>query len=523
MASRWAAARWLLLHSSFYIFFASASRASRVAVEESDAIAPNVAADKIAVRICMGRMAVRFHEAFADAYREYVSEEVVSPRYTNYTLPELVTAYEGVRDQLSPQGWIKRRVQGYGLLLNDATAALKGDEKILLKQIELWIFSPKNAKEACKKLVQRSKKYVESKEKCAEPIGFNEAARKVIQNSVHVKQLLHLQDVTVTQRRLHPDRSSLRKYMESYFETTQGRARELELDARSAGVDKIDFDLLVKCRYMESASVDLSLSSLTRLIEREVNAPAIVDDNKCIEDTRVGYCGEGLSPKFQRAITPARGATWGTAAFILGGPVAAGVGSIVGGIAGIPGGPVGIAAGAAAGVGSAAAVPLGVIAAPLAVMAGSRDIFASCRCYENKCFLNARTQVCELQDSALAGNPYQWLPYPGQKCILYEGSCTVQLCSKEDYWSSDDSDFLKKEIFGKIGRKDTNLYNCLSVGAKDPKPLIESNVLPDGVTENTPENRAQFYESLGVHADVFDFIRHSRELEGAARQRRPAR
>mmetsp|Transcript_91944 Transcript_91944/g.268858 ORF Transcript_91944/g.268858 Transcript_91944/m.268858 type:complete len:544 (+) Transcript_91944:59-1690(+) len=252
----------------------------------------------------------------------------------------------------------------------------------------------------------------------------------------------------------------------------------------------------------------MGATELNNRLVIEVNGPVDDSGDKCVEKESNGAehvsCPEGTSPQSKYAKNLARGAAWGTATFLAGGPVGVVSGAVIGGIAGIPGGPAGIAAGAATGVAAAGAVPLGLIFAPIAMALGSVSWYPTCRCFDNECAYDASVGLCRMGNSELSTNPYQWLPYNGQKCAMKlaanEGtpSCELQPCSPADLsWSLGGLDAVR----GTLGYMDSGVHNCLTKDGSTSGLLTLSSTLPPTTSEqdqveNSIADRVKLYDHL---------------------------
>mmetsp|Transcript_58590 Transcript_58590/g.104181 ORF Transcript_58590/g.104181 Transcript_58590/m.104181 type:complete len:299 (-) Transcript_58590:142-1038(-) len=270
------------------------------------------------------------------------------------------------------------------------------------------------------------------------------------------------------------------------------KTQKAELKEAASKLVKYDeFMKVVNCEYIKKSSdVDAALGEVLARIEAELKSPVKKDGASCVEDQ--GFCPEGTSPQLQRAYNPAQAALFGTVAFWGVKPVAMAVAAGVGVVMAAPGVPLAAAAGTSAAL--AMQVPWGFMAAPVASYLGKRDLHASCRCFENDCHLNQATDKCEITLSAASSNPFQSLPYPGQKCARTPSGCSLQFCISGD-WSSTTE---HEGILGKVGELNGEVYNCLSRDGTDNTALNGYETLPANFGNNTAAHRNELYKELGV-------------------------
>eukprot|EP00931_Biecheleriopsis_adriatica_P101316 TRINITY_DN76482_c0_g1_i1.p1 TRINITY_DN76482_c0_g1~~TRINITY_DN76482_c0_g1_i1.p1 ORF type:complete len:570 (+),score=98.69 TRINITY_DN76482_c0_g1_i1:24-1733(+) len=218
---------------------------------------------------------------------------------------------------------------------------------------------------------------------------------------------------------------------------------------------------------------------------------------KCREETSKGYCPEGMSPMAKRKPTPALGTASALAAFFAAGPASIAAGGFIGGhVAALLGGAATV--GASTGMMIGAATPLGVPLALAAYSMTGKLSFPTCSCFENACRLDSLTQACQMVVADESSNPYQALPYPGQKCVRTGEICGVRLCEQNDLSANFSGRLDGHEITGRIGKKYGSVFNCLKVDSTPLEELMEIG----SYGENSPMTRSKMYEHLGVVMDV---------------------
>lgn len=200
--------------------------------------------------------------------------------------------------------------------------------------------------------------------------------------------------------------------------------------------------------------------------------------------------------------------------------------SIVGGVAFI-GGKFAVSGGmalVAAPMGpqaSAAAFAAGWVMPITAMIAPGVGIVAgfvgkvTCTCLPRFCEYDKDTESCQMsgylkKQSALnpyagkkmrSSNPYAKLTYPGQKCVKKWDSkaadkkskdqCVMETCSAPDFEDNTTS----PEVFGSVGTKKGEIYNCLSRDGKTSGSLNLAQELPTG-EENVVATRIEYYKAL---------------------------
>jgi len=253
------------------------------------------------------------------------------------------------------------------------------------------------------------------------------------------------------------------------------------------------FQAAVTCKLKEATQSDFSVGEMTARIAAEMKNPAMKTSAGCVENSTYGYCPEGMSPQFLRASDPARAARWTGYGLAAGLPVGIVGGGLIGALRGLPLGPAGMAATMSQDIVTGIALPLGPPLAALGMALGSKDLLASCRCFENSCELDHETDTCVMSTSAASSNPYQGLPYPGQKCVRSATGCAMQLCSESDFKEGSGED----GFFGSLGVKSAGVFNCLSLGGDSQQTLISLEKLPSEV-ENSAASRTELYKKMKV-------------------------
>lgn len=158
-----------------------------------------------------------------------------------------------------------------------------------------------------------------------------------------------------------------------------------------------------------------------------------------------------------------------------------------------------------------------IFVVPVAGVAGI-PFLGECKCNLNPCEWNQDKSMCTFTTSNASSNEFQWLPYPGTKCMPVEDfdesdpQCAMNACSHEDFQPPHPHE---QGIFGKIGGPvggndwrnrvtgPRGVFNCLSddgdrrgdLGRKEVVllPFLSSEEMP-----NTPENRNRLYKRLNV-------------------------
>eukprot|EP00928_Gymnodinium_smaydae_P038136 TRINITY_DN26358_c0_g8_i1.p1 TRINITY_DN26358_c0_g8~~TRINITY_DN26358_c0_g8_i1.p1 ORF type:complete len:491 (-),score=43.90 TRINITY_DN26358_c0_g8_i1:82-1554(-) len=218
------------------------------------------------------------------------------------------------------------------------------------------------------------------------------------------------------------------------------------------------------------------------------------ENDKCTEgdesnrsDSHDDYCPEGTMCDKRRKTNPVRGMKVLGATLVGSFPVFAGIGALT--AIALPG--VTVAAGFWSGLAMPGKIPLALGAGALA----SKDLRPSWSCFPATCELDMSSWQCTLSGVS-PFNRFSWLPTIGQKCVMEtEGkpACKMSLCSLTDY--SDPLHNSNFEVFGKIGRHGSDLYNCLSKAGSISSGLELAESLPSGES-NTAQSRVSFYDSL---------------------------
>ena len=117
-----------------------------------------------------------------------------------------------------------------------------------------------------------------------------------------------------------------------------------------------------------------------------------------------------------------------------------------------------------------------------------------CACYPRECV--DRSEGCVLQTGPEpSSNPFGLdLPYQSQKCVeVKPGECSLQSCETADYKDVHNS----TNIYGKIGKIEGGIYNCLASEPRPGKALAQQKILPSGL-DNIATNRAALFRSFDI-------------------------
>lgn len=230
-------------------------------------------------------------------------------------------------------------------------------------------------------------------------------------------------------------------------------------------------------------------------ITQEVNGVVTEEGRECMEKEGES-CPEGTSPDSRRDFDPKTFAAAYAVSAAVTKPIIMGVGFVVGFLtAGPPGGAAGLAATSVPGPGLALSIPIAAAAAT--------DWFPQCRCYPNPCAYDANAGTCSMALSEKSSNPFQHLPYPGQKCALVAGqeACELQPCADHDYENALGNRWVHGTVGLQIMDEYTAIHNCLSTSTSADESFMLSDEIPDGaggIVSNTVPNRINVYRMLDV-------------------------
>lgn len=249
------------------------------------------------------------------------------------------------------------------------------------------------------------------------------------------------------------------------------------------------------CKTRKGGDVKASISVITR-ITQEVNGVVTGEGPECMEKEGES-CPEGTSPDSRRDFDPKTFAAAYAVSAAVTKPIIMGVGFVVGFlVAGPPGGAAGVAATSVPGPGLALSIPIAAAAAT--------DWFPQCRCYPNPCAYNANTGMCYMAWSERSSNPFQQLPYPGQKCARVTGkeACELQPCADHDYAEDVGNPWVHGSVGLQMdGGEYTVIHNCLSTTTSADESFMLSDKIPardGGKVPNTVQNRINVYRFINV-------------------------
>jgi len=261
-----------------------------------------------------------------------------------------------------------------------------------------------------------------------------------------------------------------------------------------------EFQAAVMCVMEAEASSYVAMGSFEVRIVAELTGPVIKKDRSgCVENEKSveRFCPEGTSPQFLRASDPARARLWAGIGFTFSLPIGAAVGGLVGAargafMGGLPVMAVTIPHDMYIGL----ALPLGGPLAAVGAALGRKHFTASCKCFENSCELDASTDRCVMTTSEKSSNPWQKLPFPGQKCTRTKSGCAMMLCSDTDLQDRTEE---VDGFTGIVGDQPDGVYNCLSLGAVPYRNLISLEELYGG--PNSAEGRGVLYDKIQKSKD----------------------
>jgi len=241
-------------------------------------------------------------------------------------------------------------------------------------------------------------------------------------------------------------------------------------------------------------------ASIMARIAGEINGPVAKQHGSCAEISG-DFCPEGTSPQSKRGFDSTTFGTVYAGTFAVFKPASMGIGFVVGFLIGGP------ALGAAFAAGAAIPGPAFVVPVPIAAAAAT-DWFPKCRCFPNECVFDEHLRSCAMAASGKSSNPFERLPYPGQKCVPAgepgnDGIivCKLQACSADDYAPA----WEQVPIFGSVGTHREETRNCLSSSGNVEDSLLLVDNLPGangGTLNNTVGNRTALYKSMGVQPPI---------------------
>lgn len=272
-----------------------------------------------------------------------------------------------------------------------------------------------------------------------------------------------------------------------------------DLAAKKKAIEGFGFDLqatILQCTRDNKEETGSAGQSMLGRILKEVTSSVEKKDGKCQEKEN-HICPEGTSAASRRGFDKAKFGKVFYSICMLSKPfITFPMGFVLGTVFGGPAAGVALGAKLTAlpGVGEALPLPFAAFAAV--------DIFPQCRCYPNDCVFDVDVNGCTIM-SGSSGNPYEHLPYLGQKCILVPDitnkKCALSYCTREDYESPiANSSVTVSGTVGKVTDRGMNngVYNCLMLNGQE----VLWNEAMDGnrTFDNTPLGRTKLYDVMKV-------------------------
>jgi len=285
--------------------------------------------------------------------------------------------------------------------------------------------------------------------------------------------------------------------------------RKAKVKAADIAIKSFEFKLPATRSYCETLHEEETMASSQWILDQtseELSMPAARIDGVCQEVPGM-TCPAGTSPQVSRhfnsgtTLTVMTGTNIAFRAIVQ--PMLFAAGTLIGGPA----------LGAQLFLSTSIPGIANIVGIPLGLLAGI-PFLGDCMCAMNECAYNETLKACAMTTSDTSTYEFQYLPYPGSRCIPSGGSpdapeCALSECADEDL-SATIEDFSEKDsLYGKVGifQSDAGAgtYNCLATSPdrmgqmafmrKLPDPLGARNG-EDAMVNNTQESRTSLYRAL---------------------------
>lgn len=336
------------------------------------------------------------------------------------------------------------------------------------------------------------------------------AIKQVVSAEGNLTELLMRRFVLQGEKHLLAKYSTMKYILKNVRSSIKWRA--VSLKSLDIAIKAHGFKLPATKKFCENHHKDDTLSSYQEIIDRisaELKLPAGFVDGECQEVSGL-TCPAGTSPQVLHEFQTKRSLESFGLAFGLWTPIGQPlVFASAWAIGGLTFGLQMLAAASVPGFGVFVAAPIGLLAGV--------PFKGECMCGINECEYSETLDACAMSNSDTSSYEFEYLPYPGTKCLPTGGTCELALCTAEDL-STPIEGFTDQEdnvIFGKVGvsRSDAGAgtYNCLGTSPDVMGQIALLRKVPDlthpdtrngeddtpvFMVNNTQDSRTNLYQTL---------------------------